>query len=250
MKASTSSGDGGGPDGCGTTISSGRSSHLASGTAITAASCTCRPHARTREAVHDMLVPCQQLPPHPLSSYSQLTPAPSQHRTRMPRAAGQGAEEARHPPGRDGFCLPQATPMGDTQQAMNLAQPYHNHNLPYSHASALGAPALAGDRRHVPQVDAGDPLAAKIRLGYTRQARRASWVRSRLRVADGHILQVDAGDPLAAALDDVLGAVGQLHVTEAVDVGHIARAEPAVRAHIVAALMLRAAVGAIALLFP
>ena len=49
-----------------------------------------------------------------------------------------------------------------------------------------------------------------------------------LGVADREILQVDRGDPLAARLDDVLGAVGDLHVAVAVDGGDVAGVEEAV----------------------
>ena len=77
---------------------------------------------------------------------------------------------------------------------------------------------------------------------------KAFWLTARLArlgMRNRHILQVDAGDPLATALDDVLDAVGQLHMPILVDVGHIARGKPAICAHVVAALVLRAAAGTV-----
>ena len=47
-------------------------------------------------------------------------------------------------------------------------------------------------------------------------------------MAHDRALHVHAGDPLAAGLDEVLGAVGDLHVAVGVDRGHVAGAEPAV----------------------
>src|SRR5690606_11415209 len=60
-----------------------------------------------------------------------------------------------------------------------------------------------------------------------------------IRVADGQVFQIDGGDPLAAGLDDVLGAVGDLHVAVAVDMRDVARVEPAL---LVEALLAGAAV--------
>ena len=68
---------------------------------------------------------------------------------------------------------------------------------------------------------------------------------ARLGMRDRHILQIDAGDPLAAALYDVLDTVGQLHVPVTVDMSHVACGKPAVCAHVVAALVLRAAAGTV-----
>src|SRR5438034_98610 len=49
-----------------------------------------------------------------------------------------------------------------------------------------------------------------------------------LRVRHDHVLEVDARDPLAAGLDQVLRAVGDLHVALGVDRRDVARPEPAV----------------------
>ena len=60
-----------------------------------------------------------------------------------------------------------------------------------------------------------------------------------------HVLQVNAGDPLATTLYDVLDTIGQLHMPILVDVGHIARGKPAICAHVVAAVVLRATAGTV-----
>ena len=49
-----------------------------------------------------------------------------------------------------------------------------------------------------------------------------------VRMADGEILEIDGRNPFAAGLDDVLGAVGDLHVAAGVDVSDVAGIEPAV----------------------
>ena len=49
-----------------------------------------------------------------------------------------------------------------------------------------------------------------------------------VRVADGEIFDVDGRDPLAARLDDVLGAVGDLHEAVGIDGGDVAGVEEAV----------------------
>ena len=48
-----------------------------------------------------------------------------------------------------------------------------------------------------------------------------------LGMADRDILHLDRGNPFAARLDDVLGAVGDLHIAVAVDGGDIAGVETA-----------------------
>ena len=47
-------------------------------------------------------------------------------------------------------------------------------------------------------------------------------------MADREIFQFDGRYPLAAGLDDVLGAIGDLHVAVRVDVGDVAGIEPAI----------------------
>src|SRR5262249_4951007 len=42
-----------------------------------------------------------------------------------------------------------------------------------------------------------------------------------LGMADGEVLEIDRGNPLAARFDDVLGAVGNLHIAIAVDGGNV-----------------------------
>src|SRR3954466_5278396 len=46
-----------------------------------------------------------------------------------------------------------------------------------------------------------------------------------LRVTDGEVLEVDRGYPFAPGLDDILGAVGDLHVTVLIDGRDIAGVE-------------------------
>src|SRR5258708_4910870 len=48
-------------------------------------------------------------------------------------------------------------------------------------------------------------------------------------MADSEVLEVDGGNPLATRFDDVLGAVGDLHVAVTVDGGDVAGVEEALR---------------------
>ena len=57
-------------------------------------------------------------------------------------------------------------------------------------------------------------------------------------MADGEVLDVDRGNPFAAGLDDVLGAVGDLHVAVGIDGGDVAGVEIAVLVEDLAALAL------------
>ena len=55
-----------------------------------------------------------------------------------------------------------------------------------------------------------------------------------LRVRHRDVLEVDRADPFAAGLDDVLAAVGDLHVAVGVDRGDVAGREPAVHERVAA----------------
>src|SRR5690606_38590717 len=48
-----------------------------------------------------------------------------------------------------------------------------------------------------------------------------------VRMADGEVFKIDGRDPLAPGFDHILGSVGDLHVAMAVDMGDVARIEPA-----------------------
>uniref|UniRef100_A0A0N4ZXM1 LigA n=1 Tax=Parastrongyloides trichosuri TaxID=131310 RepID=A0A0N4ZXM1_PARTI len=64
-----------------------------------------------------------------------------------------------------------------------------------------------------------------------------------LRMADGDVLDVDGADPLAARLDDVLGAVGDLHEAVGVNAGDVARVEETLVVEDISALSLEIGAG-------
>ena len=55
-------------------------------------------------------------------------------------------------------------------------------------------------------------------------------------MADCDIFDIDGADPLAARLDDVLGAIGDLHRPVLVDIGDVAGVEKAVLIEHIAAI--------------
>src|SRR5260370_33818332 len=64
-----------------------------------------------------------------------------------------------------------------------------------------------------------------------------------LGMGDCQVLQIDRGDPFAARFDDVLGAVGDLHISVPVDRADVAGVEKTLRIEDLAALPLEIRLG-------